>query len=130
MATGLHHYGLEDSDEEAFGSETVHGLEDAAMAKRWYSALGAGIKWASSAGHNESSTAERGSQPVYSKLETRSSTELDWRDLNVTIVSSCFDTMYLYNVARPPSPLYAGTLSARSTVLLPLPFHCSSSLFY
>ena len=118
MATGPPHHEVEDSDEEAFGSETAQEYDDGATTKRWYQTAEAGIKWALSAGHSESSTAERRSRPVYSKLETRSSDELDWRDPNVTIVSPTFNTGYLYNVALPSSPLHAGALLARSIVLL------------
>ena len=115
MATGSPHE-TEDSDEEANYSKTVRYCDEKATAERWYSPIKGGIKWALSAWPYESSTAERG-RPAYSKLETRRSDELDWRDLNVTIVSS----MYLYNVAHPSSPLHAGALSARSIVLPQLP---------
>ena len=112
MATGSPHE-TEDSDEEANYSKTVRYCDEKATAERWYSPIKGGIKWALSAWPYESSTAERG-RPAYSKLETRRSDELDWRDLDVAIVSS----MYLYTVAHPSSPLHAGALSARSIVLL------------
>ena len=101
MATGPPYHEVEDSDQEAFGSETVQEYDDEATAKRWYHNAEAGIKWALSAGHNESSTAERRTRPVYSKLETRSSDELDWRDPNVTIVSSYLQYWVLIH-CRPP----------------------------
>ena len=101
MATGPPHHEVEDSDEEAFGSETAQEYDDGATTKRWYQTAEAGIKWALSAGHSESSTAERRSRPVYSKLETRSSDELDWRDPNVTIVSSYLQYWVLIQ-CRPP----------------------------
>jgi hypothetical protein len=125
MATRPSHHEVVDSDDEAFGSETAQDYDEEATKARWYHTAEAGIKWALSAGHNESGTAERRSRPVYSKLETRSSDELDWRDPNVTIVSSTFNTGYLYNVACPPSsPLHAGALSARNIVLPHLQFLC------
>lgn len=101
MATGPPHDEMEDSDEEALLSETTQRLGEEATAKRWYSPIEVGIKWALSAGHSESSTAERRGRPVYSKLETRSSDELDWRDLNVTIVSFYFHYWVLIQ-CRPP----------------------------
>lgn len=122
MATGPPHHEAEDSDEEAYGSETAQEYDEVATKERWYHTAEAGIKWALSAGHNESSTAERRSRPVCSKLETRSSDELDWRDPNVSIVSRSLQYGYLYNGASHFSPLHAGALSARSTVLLQLQF--------
>lgn len=122
MATGPPHHEVEYSDEEALGSETAQEYDETTE-RRWYHTVEEGIKWALSAGHNESSTAERRGRPVYSKLETRSSDELDWREPNVTVVSSTFNTGYLYIVALPPSsPPHAGALSARSIVLLQLQF--------
>lgn len=86
MATGPPHHEVEYSDEEASQSETVQEYDEEKK-ERWYHTAEAGIKWALSAGHNGSSTVERRSRAVYSKLETRSSDELDWRDPNDTIVS-------------------------------------------
>ena len=120
MAIGPPHHGMDDSDEEA---ETAQEYDEEATTKRWYHAAEHGIKWALSAGQYESSTAERGSRSVYSKLETRSSAELDWRDPDVTIVSSYPQ----YSVLIQCCPLsvftsHAGALSARSIVLLYLQF--------
>lgn len=122
MATGPPHHGMEDSDEEALESETAQEYDEETTARRWCHAAEDGIKWALSAGHYESSTAERRSRPVYSKLETRSSAELDWRDLNVTIVSSYPQYSVLIQCRPPFSPPHAGALSARSIVLLQLQF--------
>lgn len=130
MATGPPHHGTEDSDEEALESETAQEYHEEATTKRWYHAAEDGIKWALSAGQYESSTAERGSRPVYSKLETRSSAELDWRDLNVTIVSSYPQYSVLIQCRPPSSPPHAGALSAHSTLLLNFNSYCSSSLIY
>lgn len=131
MATGPpHHHEMADSDEDALEPETAQEYDEEATANRWYHAAEDGIKWALSAGQYESSTAERGSRPVYSKLETRSSAELDWRDLNVTIVSSYPQYGVLIQCRPPSSPPYAGALSARSTLLLNFNFYCSSSLIY
>jgi hypothetical protein len=122
MATGPPHHEVEDSDEEALELETAQEYDEEATTKRWYHAVEDGIKWALSAGQHESSTAERRSRPVYSKLETRTSAELDWRDVNVTIVSSYPQYGVLIQCRPPSSPPHAGALSARSIVLLQLQF--------
>lgn len=102
--TGSPHH-EEDSDEEANCSETEQYYDEEATTKRWYSPIEAGIKWTLSAGDNESSTAER-ERPAYSKLETRRSDELDWRDLNVALVSS-YSVRSTYTMS--PAPLYLST---------------------
>ena len=125
MTTGSPHDELEDSDEEANYSETVQYYDEE---KRWYSPIEAGIKWALSAGHNESSTAEREHRPAYSKLETRRSDELDWRDLNVAIVSS-HSVRGTYTMS--PAPLHLFTQAhCQLAALCCFNLHCSSSLFY
>jgi hypothetical protein len=128
MTTGSPNHEVEDSDEETNYSETVQYYDEEATAKRWYSPMAAGIKWALWAGHNESSTAERGGRPAYSKLETRRSDELDWRDLDVPIVSS-YSVRGTYTMSSAPLHLFTQAhcqLAALCCFIL----YCSSSLFY
>lgn len=129
MATGPPHHEEVDSDEEALYSETAQYHEEDATAQRWYSPIKAGIKWVLSAGHNESSTAERGTRAVYSKLETRRSDELDWRDLNVAIVS--FHLQCRVHIQCRP-PLFTSPTQAHCQLAALCCFHsdCSSSLIY
>jgi hypothetical protein len=122
MTTGSPNHEVEDSDEETNYSETVQYYDEEATAKRWYSPMAAGIKWALWAGHNESSTAERGGRPAYSKLETRRSDELDWRDLNVPIVSS-YSVRGTYTMSS--APLHLFTSSRRRIVSSQ---HCVASV--
>jgi hypothetical protein len=87
MASGPPHHEAEESDDEAYGPVTAKEYDEEAAKEPWYHDGEASIKWVLSTGHNKSGNPERRSQPAYSKLETRSSAELDWRGPNVTIVS-------------------------------------------
>lgn len=102
MATRPQHHEAEDSDEEAYVSATAKQHDEEATVERWYHDLRDGIKWALSAGQYEWSTSGRRSRPIYSKLETRSSDELDWRGPNVSIVSDYLHYTVLIQ-CRPPA---------------------------
>ena len=102
MAAEFPRHEVDVSDEQVFGSEIGQEYDEGTTKRRWYHVVEADIKWALLAGYSESSTAERRGRPVYSKLETRSSAEVDWRDPKVTIVS-CYLQYWVLIQCRPPT---------------------------
>jgi len=87
-ATGLHHEagendGLLSDFETEVGGDVV--VNDAACHY-----VKSGIDGVYEAGGNESNTAQRKVQPGYLRFETRSSEELDWRDITTSTVSPWF----------------------------------------
>jgi hypothetical protein len=78
------------------------------------------------------STGEHGPHPGYSKLETTTSAQLDWRDVDPAIVSSPLVVPYLYHRARSPkqAPLHAGSPSASRHCIVLLHSYSSLSFFH
>jgi hypothetical protein len=113
-------------DELLCESGSAAGHDEEAAKERWYHEEDEDIRCLLDAGEHESSTAQRTSHPGYSKLETRSFQNFDWR--HETIVSSFpNELLYLYNASAPlpsPFPLHAGYLSATSTPLCAFSSYC------
>jgi len=99
--------GLQDEARENEG--LLYGLEhgEKAVGMRWERNVKGNRENLFESGYNESNPAERRAHPGYSPFETRGSNGPDWRD--VTIVSSFYTFLYIYNaVARPSDFLHAG----------------------
>jgi hypothetical protein len=87
MATGPYHEARE-NDGLLYRSASAVGNDEeaaaaAAAAKRWYHDEKVDIKYSLASRYTESSKAQRRVYPGYSKLETRSFDQLDWRDVNI-----------------------------------------------
>jgi hypothetical protein len=127
MVAGARHEAREE-DELLCELESAAGHDEEAAKEHWYHDEDEDIKCLLNAGEHESSTAQRTSHPGYSKLETRSFQNFDWR--HETIVSPFpNELLYIYNAWPPPSPfsLHAGFPSATSTPLCVFSSYCSLS---
>jgi hypothetical protein len=112
-ATGPHQEARE-NDGLLYEAGRVVGHGEEAAQERWYYSEKADVKDLFEAGGNESSTAERSGHPGYSRFETRSFDNLDWRR-DVTIVSPLLST---YNNVVPS--LSASFTQALRQLLAPL----------
>jgi hypothetical protein len=84
-------------DEEAHGLPCVPDANAVGADARWYHSSRAGIK-------RFLSTGDQG--PGYSKLETTTAAQPDWRDVDAAFVSLLFDLfpcLYIFLHARPPN---------------------------
>lgn len=118
MVAGKPHEARE-NDGWLYGATAVeHGGE--AANQHWYHNVAGDIRHLFEAGANESSTSQRRTHPGYSKLETRSFDDPDWREQAIV---SPFSDIVLIQPAAPSVafPLHAG-LSVRSQ------HHCVASI--
>lgn len=71
-----------ENDDLVCGSETMARHDDEAVRERWYYDEDVDLKQLFRAGSKDTSTAQRRERLSYSKLETRSIVDLDWRDVS------------------------------------------------
>jgi hypothetical protein len=110
-------------DELLCESGSAAGHDEEAAKERWYHDEDEDIRCLLDAGEHESSTAQRTSHSGYSKPETRSFQNFDWR--HETIVSSFpNELLYLYNASAPSHHFF---LFTQATCQL-LALHCVPSV--
>jgi hypothetical protein len=130
MATGTYHEARENG-ERLYGSGSATEHEEEAKA-RWYYGV-EDIKYLHEAGENESNRAQQTQHPGYSKLETGSFQNLDWRGRYEPIVSP----FVLIQCCRPLpllSLLHAGSCRSQhycvifNSIVPVVHFYCQEAL--